>query len=640
MAKTIRKISISARRRIKALNSRPAGKTELAVLAFYIVLTSCIAFFHEPWFDEAESWQIAKCASYFDIFFKVPHYEGHPATWYLILSVFAKTGCSYEISLKIVSVLIASVSAAFLIYKSPFLRLIRLVLPFTYFLFYQYAVIARPYGLMMFAFFLLASQWKTREEHPWHFFFALSFLAITSAYGILFSGSFVLVLLLENFREDGYRLRHFLSDRKQLVLMTEILVLLLLLIEILPRADSYALVKYESDNSPVLMFIYNLFGLPVESAYADSISYYALLNRYQFDTVILVLEIILGIFLWILMLYYARRKGLALLLVLPSVLFSLFCAFVYIYLHHTGLIYIFLIFFFWVGEDTPAVKLLPAESAERTEEQLPLENAERTEELLPAENAERTEELLPLENAERTEELLPLENAERTEELLPAESAEQEEGLLPEKKRKPAEKALPEAAGKAERRKTRLVRRLLYYCAALSIAISCTFSIISGINEVLEPYGYGRALAAFLKKYGLEDKRIMCNWQSPDTNEVSTGVTVLPYFQENIIYNVNDGEDSLAFDRHIITSDEQNEKNYEKWREGGIPDVLIGACDLKSLYPNGNIRMTDYVLVTRIKFNFIWKSSSIYGYIPVYVREDLADELGLYGMPDWSSILF
>ncbi len=616
MAKTIRKISISARRRIKALNSRPAGQTELAVLAFYIVLTSCIAFFHEPWFDEAESWQIAKCASYFDIFFKVPHYEGHPATWYLILSVFAKTGCSYEISLKIVSVLIASVSAAFLIYKSPFLRLIRLALPFTYFLFYQYAVIARPYGLMMFAFFLLASQWKTREEHPWHFFFALSFLAITSAYGILFSGSFVLVLLLENFREDGYRLRHFLSDRKQLVLMTEILVLLLLLIEILPRADSYALVKYESDNSPVLMFIYNLFGLPVESAYADSISYYALLNRYQFDTVILVLEIILGIFLWILMLYYARRKGLALLLVLPSVLFSLFCAFVYIYLHHTGLIYIFLIFFFWVGEDTPAVKLLPLESAERTEE------------------------LLPLENAERTEELLPLENAERTEELLSAENAEQEEGLLPEKKRKPAEKALPEAAGKAERRKTRLVRRLLYYCAALSIAISCTFSIISGINEVLEPYGYGRALAAFLKKYGLEDKRIMCNWQSPDTNEVSAGVTVLPYFQENIIYNVNDGEDSLAFDRHIITSGEQNEKNYEKWREGGIPDVLIGACDLKSLYPNGNIRMTDYVLVTRIKFNFIWKSSSIYGYIPVYVREDLADELGLYGMPDWSSILF
>ena len=30
--------------------------------------------------------------------------------------------------------------------------------------------------------------------------------------------------------------------------------------------------------------------------------------------------------------------------------------------------------------------------------------------------------------------------------------------------------------------------------------------------------------------------------------------------------------------------------------EGGIPDVLIGACDLKSLYPNGNIRMTDYVI--------------------------------------------
>ena len=286
------------------------------------------------------------------------------------------------------------------------------------------------------------------------------------------------------------------------------------------------LVKYESDNSPVLMFIYNLFRLPVESAYADSISYYALLNRYQFDTVILVLEIILGIFLWILMLYYARRKGWRFFCPSVRALFAFLRLRVYLPASYGADLYI-PDFLFLGRRGHAAVKLLPLESAERTEE------------------------LLPLENAERTEELLPLENAERTEELLSAENAEQEEGLLPEKRKEPAErrrKVCRKPPGKRERRKTRLVRRLLYYCAALSIAISCTFSIISGINEVLEPLWLrkGRAIAAFLKSTGLRIRGLCATGSLPIQTKFLPESPYSPYFQENIIYNVNDGEDSLG----------------------------------------------------------------------------------------------
>ena len=61
------------------------------ITLFLFVLTYCIiTVFHEPWFDEAQAWQIAKCASLKEIFFEIPHYEGHPPLWWLLLSIPAR----------------------------------------------------------------------------------------------------------------------------------------------------------------------------------------------------------------------------------------------------------------------------------------------------------------------------------------------------------------------------------------------------------------------------------------------------------------------------------------------------------------------------------------------------------------------
>lgn len=53
------------------------------VLLMYCVLHLFMTLFHEPWYDEAEAWQIARCASIKDILFTIPHYEGHPPLWHL-----------------------------------------------------------------------------------------------------------------------------------------------------------------------------------------------------------------------------------------------------------------------------------------------------------------------------------------------------------------------------------------------------------------------------------------------------------------------------------------------------------------------------------------------------------------------------
>ena len=154
---------VNLNRKLENIKSR---KPEILVLVLYCVLHIIISIFHEPWFDEAVAWQISKVANIKDILFEIPHYEGHPPLWHLVLLPFAKLGAPYEFSLSFVSLIFTGLTMYLILFKSPFPRLIKLLLPFNYFMFYQYGVISRPYCMMMLAFVLLAILYKKHNEKP------------------------------------------------------------------------------------------------------------------------------------------------------------------------------------------------------------------------------------------------------------------------------------------------------------------------------------------------------------------------------------------------------------------------------------------------------------------------------------------
>ena len=77
-------------------------------------------FFHEPWFDEAQAWAIARSGSLKEILFEIPHYEGHPPLWDLILLPFAKLGAPYELSLAIVNIFFMTLAVAVLLFQVTF----------------------------------------------------------------------------------------------------------------------------------------------------------------------------------------------------------------------------------------------------------------------------------------------------------------------------------------------------------------------------------------------------------------------------------------------------------------------------------------------------------------------------------------
>ncbi len=175
---------------------------ELIVITLYVIGHVLMSLVHEPWFDEALAWLISRDSSIYDIMFEATHYEGHPALWHLVLAPFAKSGAPYELSLSFVSLLFSGTAVALFVWKAPFKRIFRITIPFTYFIFYQYSVVSRPYCMMMLAFVLMAITYKSRNEHPGRFVCSMLFLCATSAYGIVIAGGVTIAWLIEMFIGD------------------------------------------------------------------------------------------------------------------------------------------------------------------------------------------------------------------------------------------------------------------------------------------------------------------------------------------------------------------------------------------------------------------------------------------------------
>lgn len=168
------------------------------ILLIYTVLIFVVISVHEPWADEAQAWLLARDSNLFDLMFKNLRYEGHPGLWYLILVLPSKL-LPYR-AISILSGLIAIAGVFVLLYYSPFPKIIKLLLPFSYFIFYQYGVIARSYVLLPILFFLIASVYQDKTTKIYQFTILVCLLAFTSVYTALVAISIMLIHLIDLIR--------------------------------------------------------------------------------------------------------------------------------------------------------------------------------------------------------------------------------------------------------------------------------------------------------------------------------------------------------------------------------------------------------------------------------------------------------
>lgn len=567
---------------------------EIFVLLVYAAAHLGMAVVHEPFFDEAEAWQIARSVTLKTLLLETTHYEGHPPLWHLILMPFAKAGAPYELSLTLVSLAFMGAAVFLMLWYAPFPRLVRLLFPFTYFYFYQYGVISRVYCVMAFAFVLLAMVYRRRNERPGRYVAVLILMCVTLVYGLVFAGGLALVWLWEIWKEqvcgvsDRRRvgkadkmtlkelMRIYAADRRIWWMAVLLAVATGVIWVIMPRPDTYAAVSVtpESIENPfVVRLIYTFFVLPSDVVLTDIYSDHILLSGAYLMPSAMVSGVLIGMLIWGMLLYFGRKRGTVLLLVLPYGLFAVFAAVVYVSIHHIGIGLLFFCFWCWVT----------AQSGERT-----------------AYTEERVSDWKKV-----------------------PESGE---------KMRSGDEAPDREMGEGVMRCTAIL------LGTLAMFVSLYWTGAACKLDIDRNYAPGRNEAAFIKAHHLDRYRMMTGWlikydedagvSMTDINQCNMAVNLAPYFEHNLFFNFNGGRDERNYVTHIHPSEEETQRQYEIWSREEPPQVLWMMPELSAVY-GGTVSMRDYALVYQGEVWQVWKAGANYYESDIHVRRDLLEETGL-----------
>jgi hypothetical protein len=152
----------------------------------YAVMVAFTIHYHEPWADEAQSWLLGRDASLAQLWGHLLHYEGTPGLWQTLVHVLVRLGLPYA-AYSFVSAGLELAAVVLVLRYAPLPLFIRLSLPFTYYLFYQYAIIARSYALIAPLLFAIAVFYTQALHRPALMTALLAMLAGVSAHGFLVS---------------------------------------------------------------------------------------------------------------------------------------------------------------------------------------------------------------------------------------------------------------------------------------------------------------------------------------------------------------------------------------------------------------------------------------------------------------------
>lgn len=356
------------------------ARTLALLLAFvlYIAIIAIVMCFHEPWFDEAQSWLIARDSSLADIISVRTHYEGHPPFWNLLLAIAAKNGVPYEFGIKGIQLVCASLLGAWLIFKSPFKSassLATFLIPFTYFACFQYGVTSRPYALLCLSLLVAAHYWNSADSKTssaCKLAISLMFMCLLSVYGIAFAAGFTIAWIWRVFSKDINKTLNFssiLHAIKATIASNWARLISWGLIAIFgaanlalawPAKNAFATRATIDGNSTIAKCFAFIFVMPSESMFT---SFYGdiSMRRMPFDFLPITICTIFSLVIWAFAIKIAKRRKLLAVLVIPYLVLTI-VAVRYFTLHHAGLIFVFLLSILWIShiKEPLSTKDIPA----------------------------------------------------------------------------------------------------------------------------------------------------------------------------------------------------------------------------------------------------------------------------------------
>ena len=305
---------------------------QIIVFAFYVALMAVAVSHHEPWMDEAQAWLLAKDTGFKELFIKYLRYEGSPGLWHLILMIPAKLGFPYY-SINILSALFASVGVWLFIKYSPFPAFVKVLYPFSFFVFFQYGVVARNYCLISPILFLIAINYDKKQQHPFRFLLLLCLLANISAHTLLIAGSIAFVHffdIIKSWKSFDARTR---THQLTALFLFGLIALFVVYIIMTPSDQIYA--------GYINLDISNIW-LVSRKMLAGSL----IMNEYtQFPWLFGTIAVVI----FLTTVWWFLKNKLGLLYLMPLLLLSLLFGMKYRNLWHQGVLFLLWIFVLWIS---------------------------------------------------------------------------------------------------------------------------------------------------------------------------------------------------------------------------------------------------------------------------------------------------
>lgn len=146
-------------------------------LLFWSGLSLYMGGLNQPFANEAQSFLIARDATLSELVTTVARTEGSPLMWFLYLKVWLTAGLTYE-NIYLTAVVPNFLAVSLWLYKAPFSKSVKYLFPLTYFVLYQYNIIARSYSLVLLFVILAAVVYPRRHQHC--FLFAITIILLGS----------------------------------------------------------------------------------------------------------------------------------------------------------------------------------------------------------------------------------------------------------------------------------------------------------------------------------------------------------------------------------------------------------------------------------------------------------------------------
>ncbi len=315
--------------------------TPLYILC-WLGLVLWIGINHEPFADEAQAYLIAHDASVWDIITKVSRTEGTPALWYFWLKFLIFCGVDYS-KLYMASIIPNIVAVYLFISKAPFPKYIKYIFPLTYFVLYQYNIVARNYSLLFLMTTFAAICFENRKKHPYRLVLSLLLLGSVSSHAFLLSCSIVLFWIYKDAdKEEGIKGYRAFIEKNIKALGIFIIFIVLSVLYVYPETENQYLQNYQMLEGYRVRNILSILssGLITSSKLAPENLWYIYIGLFYFIGMSYLLSKEYGVKFWILW--------------LPNLLFM--CLVKY-KLWHAGIFIMTALFIFWTEPNKINIKL-------------------------------------------------------------------------------------------------------------------------------------------------------------------------------------------------------------------------------------------------------------------------------------------